>query len=269
MNDLENIHSLSITQIRILCSKYDTMSIKEYYDDSEFLKLLDELKHDERKGVVSLFKKFNRIKEMYENEVKRVNGLYEFDRKFNVKYIAGVDEVGRGPLAGPIVAASVILDLELLIEYIDDSKKIKEEKREELSKIIKTCAVDYNIVELSNKEIDEKGIGYCNNEVFIRAVEGLTVKPQLVLTDGYLIKNWGKIENKHVIKGDTKSASIACASILAKVYRDNLMKDYHNKYSHYNFKKNVGYGTQEHVNAIKEFGVSDIHRKSFLTILNY
>lgn len=269
MNSLEYINSLSISQVRSLCTKYDLMNIKEYYNDNEFLQLLDILKCDERKGVLSLFNKLNRVKESYEQEIKRVEKLYDFDRKYNVKYIAGVDEVGRGPLAGPIVAASVILDLELLIEYINDSKKIKEEKREELSDIIKKCAIDYNIVQLDNEEIDKKGIGYCNNEVFIKAVEGLKIIPQLVLTDGYLIKNWGKVENKHVIKGDTKSASIACASILAKVYRDNLMKTYHNKYPQYNFKKNVGYGTQEHVNAIKEFGVCDIHRKSFLTKLNY
>ena len=113
-----------------------------------------------------------------------------------------------------------------------------------------------------SKEIDEKGIGYCNNHVFIKACEGLSIKPDLVLSDGYLIKNFNG-ENKHVIKGDTKSACIACASIIAKVY-DNIMKEYHKKYPQYDFEKNVGYGTKTHVDALKEVGPTEIHRVSFL-----
>ncbi|AWZ48686.1 ribonuclease HII [Hathewaya limosa] len=267
MLDISQINSLSIKKIKELCSKYEN-NIKDFCDDEEFNRVLTILKQDERKGVQDTYKKLFRLKDHYIKELNRVQKLYDFDKSFNVRYIAGVDEVGRGPLAGPIVAAAVILDLNLVIEYINDSKKIVEEKREELSEIIKRCAIDYNISEMSNEEIDSKGIGFCNNQIFIKAVEGLKIKPDLVLSDGYLIKNWNAIENKHVIKGDAKSASIACASIIAKVYRDALMKEYSEQYHQYNFKKNVGYGTQEHVSAIRKYGICPIHRKTFLTKLN-
>lgn len=197
--------------------------------------------------------------------------MYEFDKAFgNYKYVAGVDEVGRGPLAGPIVACSVILDLNVLDEdlilYLNDSKKVKESKREELSEIIKEKAVSYSIAVSSNEEIDEKGIAFSNNKVFLDSCNSLTVKPDLVLSDGYLVKNI-QIENKSVIKGDTKSASIAAASIVAKVYRDNLMKKYAEKYPYYDFEKNVGYGTPNHIEALKAYGKCEIHRNSFLTKL--
>ena len=118
----------------------------------------------------------------------------------------------------------------------------------------------------SNKEIDEKGIAYSNNKVFLESCNSLKVKPDLVLSDGYLVKGIN-ILNKSVIKGDTKSASIAAASIVAKDYRDNLMKKYSKEYSQYDFDNNVGYGTQKHVEALKKYGICDIHRKSFLTKL--
>lgn len=237
-------------------------------DNKDEVKIIAELlKVDKRKNVSSLGSRIEKNINNFIKEEERVKNMYLFDKSFgDYKYIAGVDEVGRGPLAGPIVAAAVMLDYDTLDEiilYINDSKKLSEHKREELSKIIKEKALSYSIAMCDNQEIDEKGIGYCNNEVFIEACKGLEIKPDLVLSDGYLIKNF-QGENKHVIKGDTKSACIACASIIAKVYRDNIMKEYHNKYPQYNFKKNVGYGTKAHIDSLKENGPTEIHRMSFL-----
>jgi ribonuclease HII len=243
--------------------------LKEDKLDYDFKELSRILKKDERKTLQSLSEVVNRFIDSREKEISRVKTMYDFDKDFkNYVYIAGVDEVGRGPLAGPIVAASVILDLNYksdkdLILGIKDSKKLTEKTREKLDVIIKEKALSYNIFEISNDEIDTKGIAWCNNEVLKKAVTGLSVEPSLALSDGYAIKNC-PIENDFVIKGDVKSASIACASIIAKVYRDNLMKEYNSIYPHYGFDKNSGYGTKEHIEAIKKYGYSKIHRTSFL-----
>ncbi|MBP1888528.1 ribonuclease HII [Clostridium moniliforme] len=250
-------------------------SIKEEFDKIEFdfndekmMMLSNILLSDKRKNVQSLGNKILKEKKKIENELERVKKMYDFDRGFSKgKLLAGVDEVGRGPLAGPIVSAAVILDLNVIddemIFYLNDSKKLSEKKREELSKIIKEKAIAYYISEASNDEIDEKGIGVCNNEVFLKAVYGLITNPSIVLSDGYKVKGIN-IENKSVIKGDTKSASIAAASIIAKVYRDNLMKKLSEKYPEYGFEHNVGYGAKTHVDAIKKYGATPIHRMSFL-----
>lgn len=264
----EDIKSLSFAEIK---KEINKISISDLYETGEFSKVIDWLKEDKRKNVLSLKNKIQKEIDTYLNEVQRVKVLYDFDKSFgNYKYIAGVDEVGRGPLAGPIVACSVILDLNVLdkdlILYINDSKKLKESKREELAEIIKEKAFSYHIAISSNEEIDENGIAFSNNKVFLESCNSLDIKPDLVLSDGYLIKNIN-IENKSVVKGDTKSASIAAASIVAKVYRDNLMKDYAKKYPNYDFENNVGYGTSKHIEALKIYGKCSIHRNSFLTKL--
>ena len=194
--------------------------------------------------------------------------MYDFDKSFgDFNIIAGVDEVGRGPLAGPIVSCAVVLDLNVLDEqlllWINDSKKLNEKKREELAEIIKEKALAYHIASCDSEEIDKIGIGVCNNAVFLEATNSLQIKPDLVLSDGYTIKGID-IPNKSVIKGDTKSANIAAASIVAKVYRDKLMKEYAVKYPYYAFEENVGYGTSKHIDGIKEYGPCKIHRMSFL-----
>ncbi|MBZ9635828.1 ribonuclease HII [Clostridium sp. FP1] len=227
------------------------------------------LLQDGRKTVQKLGDKMYKSIELKEKEIQRVKKMYEFDKNFgNYKYIAGVDEVGRGPLAGPIVAAAVILDLKAneesdLILRANDSKKLSISCRKELSYIIKEKALAYKIIAIDNKIIDEKGVGFCNNQVFLDCCEAISIVPDLVLSDGYKIKNFSSL-NEFVIKGDTKSISIACASIIAKVYRDELMLKYHEEYPNYGFDRNVGYGTQEHVLAIKKYGTTPIHRKSFL-----
>ncbi len=235
-------------------------------DKESIMKLL---LRDSRKTVQKLGNKMYKIAELKEKEIQRVKKMYEFDRSFgNYKYIAGVDEVGRGPLAGPIVAAVVILDLKAnedkdLILRANDSKKISIACRKELSYIIKEKALAYKIIGMDNNLIDEKGVGFCNNQVFLDCCNEISIKPDLVLSDGYKIKNYTDL-NEFVIKGDTKSINIACASIIAKVYRDELMLKYHEKYPNYGFDRNVGYGTEEHVIAIKKYGITPIHRKSFL-----
>lgn len=256
-------------------------AIKEYVDSidvfdkskkDEIDLLIKELAQDKRKNVNNLGSKISKDIKKLEDEINRVKAMYNFDKAFNKRYLAGVDEVGRGPLAGPIVSCAVILDLEALddelILYLNDSKKINEAKRIELAEIIKEKSISYNIAECSNEEIDKLGIAYCNNDIFIRAIKGLNIKPDIVLSDGYLVKGLG-IENKAVIKGDAKSASIAAASILAKVYRDTLMKELHKKYDKYDFNSNVGYGAPKHLEGLKKYGPCSIHRMSFLNnILN-
>lgn len=255
--------------------KMSFKDIKEYIslkDEAEQLKLASFFINDNRKNVSSLGKQILKNEDKRQKEIKRVQGMYDFDKNFGNIIIAGVDEVGRGPLAGPIVGAAVVLDLSELnddiILGINDSKKLAPKKREELSKVIKEKALSYEIAALDNKEIDEKGIGWCNNEIFKIACSKLNRKPDLVISDGYAVKGLG-IRNNFVVKGDAKSASIACASIIAKVYRDDLMHKYAEKYPQYGFEHNVGYGSKDHIETIKKYGVCSIHRMSFLkNILN-
>lgn len=240
-----------------------------YIEKDRLSKVLECLNKDGRKNVKLLSESLSKFSVKQENELIRVKSMYSFDKNFgNYIYIAGVDEVGRGPLAGPIAAGSVVLnlrsqDLRDLLFGIKDSKKLSHDTRERLSKLIKAKAISYNISVINNAEIDERGIAWCNNEVLRRAACGLKIQPDLVLSDGYAVKNLS-IENEFVIKGDAKSASIACASIIAKVYRDNLMQEYSKIYPQYGFERNAGYGTEEHIEAIKKYGICKIHRKSFL-----
>lgn len=266
-----NNFQLEGLSFKAIKEKIDNISEEELYTSDSSVEIINLLLNDKRKNVSALGKRLLKQKEDHINEVNRVKAMYEFDRSFgDYKYVAGVDEVGRGPLAGPIVACAVMLDLDVLekdlILYLNDSKKVKESKREELAEIIKEKALCYHIAVSSNEEIDEKGIAFSNNKVFLESCNSLEIKPDLVLSDGYLVKNIN-IENKSVIKGDTKSACIAAASIVAKVYRDNLMKEYAKKYPGYDFENNVGYGTGKHIDGLKKYGKTPIHRNSFLTKL--
>jgi ribonuclease HII len=149
------------------------------------------------------------------------------------------------------------------LTLINDSKKVSKINREKLSSIIKSYALSYAIAEIDNNTIDEKGIAWCNNQIFILSVNKLQIEPDLVLSDGYPIKNC-KYRNEFTIKADEKSATVACASIIAKAYRDNLMEKNSKIYPCYGFDHNAGYGTKEHINAILENGPCPIHRKSFI-----
>ena len=181
---------------------------------------------------------------------------------FNI--ICGVDEAGRGPLAGPVCAAAVILPEDLEIEGLNDSKKLSEKKREQLFDIITEKAISYCVAYGTLEEIEEKNILNATFLAMNRAIDGLNVKPDFALIDGNKIPTGIKVPAAAVVKGDAKSMSIAAASILAKVSRDRLLMEYDKKYPVYQFAKHKGYGTKLHTDLIKEYGPSEIHRLSFL-----
>ena len=180
------------------------------------------------------------------------------------KYICGVDEAGRGPLAGPVCAAAVILPENCNIDGLDDSKKLSEKKREQLYDIIISTAVSYCISYASVEEIEQYNILGATFLAMNRAIDGLSVKPDFALIDGNRVPKDIKIDCETVVKGDSKSYSIAAASILAKVSRDRLMLKYDEMYPEYGFRKHKGYGTKDHYTAIKQNGICEIHRVSFL-----
>lgn len=183
------------------------------------------------------------------------------------KLIAGVDEVGRGPLAGPVCCACVIMPLDDLIDGVDDSKKLSEKKREVLFEKIKEKAICYNIEFVSEQEIDQINILEATKKCMAKAINNMSKTPDIVLVDA--VKNLDtKVETYSIIHGDALSYNIAAASILAKVTRDKLMVELSKKYPEYGFEKHKGYGTKQHVEAIKKYGILPIHRKSFLRFLD-
>ncbi|MEG2574495.1 MAG: ribonuclease HII [Christensenella sp.] len=176
--------------------------------------------------------------------------------------VAGIDEVGRGPLAGPVVAACVIMPKDDLILGIDDSKKVSEKRREALYDIIISKAVDYSVSVVDNKVIDDINILNAARKAFENALEGLHVTPDHVYTDAMTIKT--DIPYTSLIKGDAKVYTIAAASIVAKVTRDRIMREYDKLYPQYSFAQNKGYGTKAHYEALSAYGMLDIHRRTFL-----
>ena len=203
-------------------------------------------------------------KEKLEAEIARLKIMQEFEEKYKAfTYIAGVDEVGRGPLAGPVVASCVILDRNIQILYINDSKKLSEKKRESLYDEICEKSVAYGIGIVSPGKIDEINILNATYEAMKAAISSLDIKPDILLNDAVHIPDLD-IKQVSIIKGDAKSISIAAASIVAKVSRDRLMVEYDTIYPQYKFAKNKGYGTKEHISAIKEHGLCPIHRRSFV-----
>lgn len=192
---------------------------------------------------------------------------YEFEKaavNSGFSCICGVDEAGRGPLAGPVCAAAVILPEGAVIEGLDDSKKLTEKKREKLYDVIKETAVAYSVAYGTLEEIETVNILEATYLAMNRAIEGLNVKPDFALIDGNRAPRGIKIPCETIVKGDSKSMSVAAASVLAKVTRDRLMLEYDKKYPEYNFKKHKGYGTKEHTELIKQYGPCEIHRLSFL-----
>lgn len=221
---------------------------------------------DERKGVMKLVASAQKRYENYLNELKRLEEISVYEKECYLNgctYVAGIDEVGRGPLAGPVVTAVVILKQGAMIEGINDSKKLSEAKREELYDIIVKEAVDYSIGIVSPLEIDEINILQATYKAMQNCIDGLKVKPDYILVDAVTIPNI-EIKQKGIIKGDAKSISIGAASIVAKVTRDRLMKDYAEIFPEYDFEQNKGYGSPKHIEAIKQIGICPIHRRSFV-----
>ena len=195
---------------------------------------------------------------------------FEFEDKKRLegyKYICGCDEAGRGPLCGPVVAAAVILPEGVIIEGLDDSKKHTEKRREKLFDIIKEKAVAYAICEASPEEIDEINILNASMLAMRRAVDALPVKADFALIDGNCSRGF-EIPTETVVKGDSKSCSIAAASILAKVTRDRECSELDKKYPEYGIAKHKGYSTREHMDAVRKYGPSPIHRKTFLKFID-
>lgn len=192
--------------------------------------------------------------------------LYDYENELYAKgvtYIAGTDEAGRGPLAGPVVAAAVVLRQGVTIEGVDDSKKLTDKKRRDLIKEIEEKALAIGIAVVSPQEIDLINIYRASKQAMISAVKSLKIKPQFILSDAMMLEEELNIPTLSIIKGDQKSASIAAASIVAKVTRDDYMIMMDGFYPEYGFKKHMGYPTKQHIEAIKKYGITPIHRKSY------
>lgn len=202
--------------------------------------------------------------ERLEKELARLEAMKAYEKEYkDCVWICGIDEAGRGPLAGPVTAGAVILPKDCQILYLNDSKKLSEKRREELFLEIKEKAVSWCVGVASPARIDEINILQASYEAMREAVRGLTAEPELLLNDAVHIPGI-EIPQVSIIKGDAKSVSIAAASILAKVTRDHMMAEYDTIYPGYGFAKHKGYGTAAHIQALKEFGPCPIHRRSFI-----
>lgn len=219
---------------------------------------------DERSGVQALVEKARKQLEGLEKERQRTEAMKTYERKYaDCGYICGIDEVGRGPLAGPVVAGAVILPKDCQILYLNDSKQLSAKKREELYDVIMREAVAVGIGYASHERIDKINILQATYEAMREAISKLQVKPDILLNDAVTIPQVD-IRQVPIIKGDAKSVSIAAASIVAKVTRDRLMVEYDRQYPKYHFADNKGYGAAAHLEALKEYGPTPIHRRSFI-----
>lgn len=219
---------------------------------------------DERKGVQQLIVKFKREDDKLDAELKRLEVMNIFEKKYeSYKFIAGVDEAGRGPLAGPVVAGAVILPKDCQILYLNDSKKLSAVKRDELFDEIKEKALAYGAGIVSPERIDEINILQATLEAMREAIKSMSVEPDMILVDALKIPD---IPYKQVgiVKGDAQSVSIAAASIIAKVTRDRIMDGMDKIYPEYGFASHKGYGSKTHIEAIKKYGPCPIHRKTFI-----
>ena len=220
---------------------------------------------DERAGVRAAVEQGRKRLAAYEREVERCETLKKYEREYaSYAHICGIDEVGRGPLAGPVVAGAVILPKDCDILYINDSKKLSEKKREELYDVIMERAVAVGLGYSTPERIDEINILQATYEAMRGAIANLTTKPDLLLNDAVTIPQVS-VRQIPIIKGDAKSISIGAASIVAKVTRDRLMVQYDEVYPEYGFASNKGYGAQAHIDALKKYGPCPIHRRSFIT----
>jgi ribonuclease HII len=203
---------------------------------------------------------------MKEKELERLTNLKQMENDLHrkgFKYICGIDEAGRGPLAGPVVVASVIMPEDSMIEGVNDSKKVSEKKREELYEIITKEAISYGVAIIDHDVIDEINILNATKKGLTDSLRELTVKPDLILVDALNKIDTLGIPYDSIIKGDAKCYSISAASIIAKVTRDRIIRQWDEVYPEYGFATHKGYGTAKHIAAIKEYGLCPIHRRSF------
>lgn len=219
---------------------------------------------DERAGVIKIVEQAKKRMAKLEQEKQRIWNLSAFEREYEqFGYVCGIDEVGRGPLAGPVVAGAVILPKNCGILYINDSKQLSAVKREELYDVIMEQAVAVGIGMVGPGRIDEINILQATYEAMREAISKLSVKPDILLNDAVTIPDVD-VRQVPIIKGDTKSISIGAASIVAKVTRDRLMEEYDKVFPEYGFASNKGYGSAEHIAALKKYGPTPIHRASFI-----
>ncbi|WP_269409254.1 ribonuclease HII [Lentibacillus daqui] len=232
--------------------------------------LLAELRLDTRKGVQQLIARHDRNKQKKQELKKRFVDMcrYEqFNYQNGCQYIAGIDEAGRGPLAGPVVAAAVILPHDFSLLGLNDSKQLNEATRERFFAQIKEQAVSYGIAMINNQIIDEINIFQATKQAMYEAIDQLNPAPDHVLVDAVQLGGL-KCSAEAIVKGDQKSISIAAASILAKVTRDQLMKQIHTEFPCYDFASNMGYGTKHHMEMLQQHGISPYHRKSYAPVRN-
>lgn len=235
--------------------------------DDSFIELLAK---DERKGVQQLLKKWHRRKEEEKKAHEKYVLMTNYEKKYRnlgFQHIAGIDEVGRGPLAGPVVTAAVILPADFYLPGLDDSKKLSEQKRDEYFEILQSSAIAIGVGMIDVDEIDRINIYEATKKAMKSAIIHLNVQPDFLLIDAVKLNT--PYPSEAIIKGDGKSISIAAASIIAKVTRDRLMSDIGKEYPEYGFAKHMGYGTKEHLAAIQQFGITPYHRKSFSPIKEY
>lgn len=237
----------------------------ESADISNIDVVLNQYREDTRSGVAKLIARYEKEKEKLEKERERSYEMRNFERQYSGEFhaICGIDEVGRGPLAGPVVACAVILPIDEEILYLNDSKQVSEKKREELYDVIMEKAVAVGIGVVPPSVIDDINILQATYEAMRIAINKLEVTPDLLLNDAVTIPGVN-IKQVPIIKGDAKSASIAAASIVAKVTRDRMMVDYDTLFPGYGFASNKGYGSSEHIKTLKEVGPTPIHRRTFI-----
>ncbi len=245
----------SINEIKDILKNTDVTALSEF---------IQQYNTDERSGVKKLVLKAEKEIDAYNKEIARTEKLKFFENKYSdYNYICGIDEVGRGPLAGPVVAGAVILPKDCDILYINDSKKLTAAKREELFHVIMEKAVSAKTALVSPQYIDEVNILQATYEAMRKAIAALDVQPDILLNDAVNIP-MVNIKQVPIIKGDAKSISIGAASIIAKVTRDAMMVEYDKIYPEYDFASNKGYGSAKHIEALKKYGPCPIHRRSFI-----
>ena len=234
-------------------------------DISEYPSLYQRYEEDSRNGVKKLIEQCHKKEVALEAEKQRTEAMKYYEHKYeHLGWLCGIDEVGRGPLAGPVVAAAVILPTDSQILYLNDSKKLTAAKREELYEVIMREAVAVGLGMAGPERIDQINILQATYEAMREAVGKLSVMPQLLLNDAVTIPEI-QIPQVPIIKGDAKSVSIAAASIVAKVTRDRMMEEYDKTFPEYGFASNKGYGAQIHIEALKKYGPCPIHRRTFIT----
>ena len=247
--------SQSIGEIKALLQAADLKGLPAF---------INTYKEDERAGVASLVEKAKKQLNAYEKELARTEKMKSFEKEYaSYSYICGIDEVGRGPLAGPVVAGAVILPKDCDILYLNDSKQLSEKKREELYDVIMEKAVSTGLGFVSPERIDQINILQATYEAMREAIAKLSPQPDLLLNDAVTIPKVA-IRQVPIIKGDAKSISIAAASIIAKVTRDRLMVQYDSVFPEYGFASNRGYGAAAHIEALRKYGPTPIHRRSFI-----